>query len=113
MRLLRRAYELWRELETVAGEQLSALRAFAECYFPEGAGPTSSLEACLFENTPDEHFLLGLHPNHENVIVAGGDGARVQVRERDRRRSSRSSRGESPPLDIGLLSPRRFAGRSG
>ena len=48
------------------------LRAFAERYFPEGAGPTSSLKTCLFENTPDEHFVLGVHPEHENVVVAGG-----------------------------------------
>ena len=55
-----------------SGRDEQLLRAFAERYFPEGAGPTSSLKVCLFENTPDEHFLLGLHPDHENVIVAGG-----------------------------------------
>jgi sarcosine oxidase len=34
------------------------LRAFAERYFPDGAGATMALRACLFTNTPDEHFVL-------------------------------------------------------
>src|SRR5439155_112814 len=32
------------------------LRAFARRYFPDGCGPTVALKACLFTNTPDEHF---------------------------------------------------------
>ena len=39
------------------------LRAFAERYFPEGAGPTVALKTCLFEPSPDEHFLIDLHPD--------------------------------------------------
>ena len=27
---------------------------------------------CLYTNTPDRHFLLGHHPDHDNVAVAGG-----------------------------------------
>lgn len=27
---------------------------------------------CLYTLTPDEHFVLGRHPFHENVVVAGG-----------------------------------------
>ena len=69
-----------------SGRDEQLLRAFAERYFPEGAGPTSSLKACLFENTPDEHFLLGLHPEpRERDRRRRRIGARVQVRERDRR----------------------------
>jgi sarcosine oxidase len=90
------------------------LREFAERYFPDGAGPTSSLKTCLFENTPDEHFLLGLHPEHENVIVAGGgSGHGFKFASVIGEIVAQLARGESPPLDIGLLSPGRFAGRSG
>jgi sarcosine oxidase len=35
-----------------------ALRAFAERYFPDAAGPTEMLKACIFTNTPDEHFVI-------------------------------------------------------
>jgi sarcosine oxidase len=85
------------------------LRAFAERYFPEGAGPTSSLKTCLFENTPDEHFLLGLHPEHENVVVAGGgSGHAFKFASVIGEIVAQLVRGESPRLDISLLSPRRF-----
>lgn len=46
------------------------LRPFAERYFPEGAGPTMALRACMFTNTADEHFVLDLHPRHRQVVLA-------------------------------------------
>ena len=85
------------------------LRAFAERYFPDGAGPTSSLKACLFENTPDEHFLLGLHSKHANVVVAGGgSGHAFKFASVIGEVVAQLARGEAPRLDISLLSPRRF-----
>lgn len=48
------------------------LRVFARRYFPDGEGPTVALKACLFTNTPDEHFILDLHPDHHQVAVAAG-----------------------------------------
>ncbi len=48
------------------------LRAFAERYFPEGAGPTIALKTCLFEPSPDEHFLIDRHPGAESAVVAAG-----------------------------------------
>ena len=48
------------------------LRAFARRYFPDGCGPTVALKACLFTNTPDEHFILDLHPEHPEVAIAAG-----------------------------------------
>ncbi|MFO7571401.1 MAG: N-methyl-L-tryptophan oxidase [Gaiellaceae bacterium] len=48
------------------------LRAFASRYFPDGAGPTIALKTCLFEPTPDEHFLIDRHPDSERAIVGAG-----------------------------------------
>jgi sarcosine oxidase len=48
------------------------LRAFAERYLPEGAGPTVALKTCLFELSPDEHFLIDRHPESDNVVVGAG-----------------------------------------
>jgi sarcosine oxidase len=48
------------------------LRAFAERYFPKGNGPTMALRACLFTNSPDEHFILDLLPESPRVVVAAG-----------------------------------------
>ena len=46
------------------------LRGFAERYFPSGAGPTMALRACMFTNTPDEHFVLDRHPAFPQVTLA-------------------------------------------
>jgi len=55
---------------TLADE--APLRAFAERYFPEGAGPTIALKTCLFEPSPDEHFLVDRHPDSQHAVVAAG-----------------------------------------
>lgn len=60
----------WNREPDHADEQL--LRAFAERYFPQGAGPTMRLSTCMFTNTPDEHFILDTLPAHPNVIVGAG-----------------------------------------
>jgi sarcosine oxidase len=48
------------------------LRAFAERYIPDGAGPTLALKTCLFEPTPDEHFLIDRHPETDLAVVGAG-----------------------------------------
>jgi sarcosine oxidase len=91
-------------------EDEDVLRAFASRYFPDGAGPTLTLKACLFENTPDEHFLLGLHPEHDQVVVAGGgSGHGFKFASVIGEIVAELALGEAPKLDIGLLRPQRFA----
>jgi sarcosine oxidase len=53
-------------------EDEDLLRAFARRYFPDGAGPTMMLKACLFTNSPDRHFILDRHPDHPEVAIAAG-----------------------------------------
>jgi len=48
------------------------LRAFAQRHFPDGAGPTIALKTCLFELSPDEHFLVGAHPEARQAVVGAG-----------------------------------------
>jgi sarcosine oxidase len=48
------------------------LRAFAERYFPDGAGPALTLKTCLFEPSPDEHFIIDLHPGSPAAVVGAG-----------------------------------------
>ena len=57
---------------TPRADDEAVLRSFAEQWFPDGAGPTMTLKACLFENTPDEHFLVGPHPQAPQVVCLGG-----------------------------------------
>ena len=64
----------------------AVLRAGAERYFPHGAGPAMALRDCMFTNTPDGHFLVGLHPHHAQVVLASPcSGPRIQVLLRDGR----------------------------
>jgi sarcosine oxidase len=53
-------------------EDEEPLRSFTARYFPDAAGPTMSLKTCLFTNTPDEHFILDLHPEFPQVCIAAG-----------------------------------------
>jgi sarcosine oxidase len=53
-------------------EDEAILRAFAARYFPEGAGPTILLKACIFTNSPDEHFLIDKLPDAPEVSIAAG-----------------------------------------
>ncbi len=48
------------------------LRAFAERYFPDGAGPTMTLKVCMFTNSPDEHFIIDIDPSYPQVVFAAG-----------------------------------------
>ena len=48
------------------------LRAFVTRHFPAAAGPTVMLKACIFTNSPDEHFLIDRLPDAPQVSVAAG-----------------------------------------
>ena len=50
----------------------AVLRDCVARYFPAANGPTMSLKTCLFTNSPDEHFIIGRHPEYEHVSFAAG-----------------------------------------
>ena len=45
------------------------LRDCVEKYFPDAAGPALSMRTCIFTNSPDGHFLLGIHPRCPQVVI--------------------------------------------
>ena len=53
-------------------EDEEVLRAGIRAYFPDADGPTMAMRTCLFTNSPDEHFILDTHPDHDEVAVAAG-----------------------------------------
>jgi sarcosine oxidase len=61
------ADDLRREVDA---EDEALLRRFGERYFPAGSGSTMALRACMFTNTPDEHFVLDHHPRYRQVVLA-------------------------------------------
>jgi sarcosine oxidase len=48
----------------------AVLREGIRRYFPEADGECLVLRACLFTNTPDEHFILDCLPGFPEVVVA-------------------------------------------
>jgi sarcosine oxidase len=53
-------------------EDEEALREGIRRYFPDADGPIMTMKACLFTNTPDEHFILDLLAGNPRVGVAAG-----------------------------------------
>jgi sarcosine oxidase len=51
----------------------AALRSFVERHLPDGAGPTEMLKACIFTNSPDEHFILDRLPEAPQVSIFSGE----------------------------------------
>ena len=47
----------------------AALRLCLSRYFPDADGPVMALSACLFTNTPDEHFVIDALPDAPEVLV--------------------------------------------
>ena len=68
------------------------LRAFAERYFPEGAGPAIAVKTCLFEPSPDEHFLIDRHPDAPHAVLGAGFSGTASSSAPSSARSSPTSR---------------------
>ncbi|CAN5807690.1 N-methyl-L-tryptophan oxidase [soil metagenome] len=61
--------DTWERGAVTAADE-AVLRECTGRYFPDADGPTLSLKACLFTNTPDEHFIIDRLPGVPQVIVA-------------------------------------------
>lgn len=55
---------------SVRAEEVERIRAILSSRIPALNGPLADATTCMYTNTPDLHFVLGLHPAHANVIVA-------------------------------------------
>ena len=53
-------------------EDEAAVREAVAAYFPEANGPTRRMAACMFTNSPDEHFILDRHPAADGAFIAAG-----------------------------------------
>ena len=53
-------------------EDERVLREGIAAYFPDANGPMLAMKVCLFTNSPDEHFILDVHPEHPEVAIAAG-----------------------------------------
>lgn len=56
----------------VHGEDAEALYKLLRQFIPRLDGEILHSTVCMYTHTPDDHFLLGPHPDHAQVTVAGG-----------------------------------------
>jgi sarcosine oxidase len=56
--------------EGVTAAETAQIAALVERLMPGGAGAVRETATCLYTNTPDGHFAIGLHPAHPNVVIA-------------------------------------------
>ena len=57
---------------TVNSDEISHLNSVAQRYLPQLGNSINRTSVCLYDNSPDENFLLGKLPGHENVFIASG-----------------------------------------
>jgi sarcosine oxidase len=53
-------------------EEIGFLRGYLAEHVPELAGRCLDARACMYTNTPDEHFVISAHPGHPQVVIACG-----------------------------------------
>ena len=56
----------------VHAEEIAAIGDALRARVPDAAGEFTRGVACMYTTTPDEDFVIALHPDHENVAVAAG-----------------------------------------
>jgi monomeric sarcosine oxidase len=56
----------------IYSEDKSHIRQFLAMYMPQAAGKLMKGKVCMYTKTPDEHFIIDLHPHYKNIAVAAG-----------------------------------------
>lgn len=57
---------------TISAQDEETVRSFVRLHLPGADGPLAAGRVCMYTNSPDGHFAVGRHPEHERVFVCGG-----------------------------------------
>ena len=61
------------ELDRAVSEaDIAPVRRALEAWIPGSTGHYLGGKVCMYSLTPDEHFVLGLHPADPRIVIAGG-----------------------------------------
>src|SRR5690606_37765599 len=95
-------------IPTEVDEEL--LRICLSRYMPDANGPTANLQACVYTNTPDEHFILDRLPGAGHVIVASPcSGHGYKFASAIGEILADMADGTGSRFDLGMFSINRFA----
>jgi sarcosine oxidase len=56
----------------VSEKEIDFIRGYLAGHVPDLAGRCLDARACMYTNTPDEHFVISVHPEHPQVTIACG-----------------------------------------
>lgn len=91
-----------------AGEEDDVREILAQ-YMPDANGPLVGAAVCMYTNAPDEHFILGRHPNHASVVIASPcSGHGFKFASIIGEILADLALGKEPEFDIALFNPGRF-----
>ncbi|HEX9765206.1 MAG TPA: N-methyl-L-tryptophan oxidase [Nitriliruptorales bacterium] len=87
-----------------------ALRELVDEFAPVLNGPVRDSLVCLYTNAPDRHFVLGAHPDHDNVIVLSCcSGHGFKFASAVGQIAAHLVAGKRPDLPLDLFAPARIA----
>lgn len=55
---------------TVHESEVETMRRYLQQYIPALNGHLVDAVTCMYTTTPDEHFVIGLHPDYPQVVIA-------------------------------------------
>ena len=56
----------------ISEADIDELRDYLKAFIPALSGPYSRAVVCLYTLTPDQHFVVSLHPSYRQVSIAAG-----------------------------------------
>ncbi len=88
----------------------AAMEEFLARHVPVASTTRIAHEVCLYTMSPDHHFVVGLHPEHPQVVLAAGfSGHGFKFSSVVGEALADLALDGSTPLPIGFLDPRRFS----
>lgn len=94
----------------VTEADIEPVREFMRAHLPSGDGPLLRARACMYTNTPDQHFLIGALPRHANVVLLGGfSGHGYKMASVIGEIAADLATGARSPFDLRLFDPARFS----
>jgi sarcosine oxidase len=96
---------------TAADDDIARARDALASFIPSAAGRFVRADPCMYTLTPDEHFVIGPHPQSARVVLAGGfSGHGFKFAPVVGEIIAALLAGEPPVHNIDLFAPTRFAG---
>jgi sarcosine oxidase len=90
-------------------EDEAQVRTYLAAHLPAGDGPLMRARACMYTNTPDEHFIVGTLARAPHVVLLGGFSGHgyKMASVLGEIAADLIERGGSP-YDLGMFAPDRF-----